>query len=328
MLPAGIFCTEGPVLARCLAREHEQHLTILETHAGRRATTRGPSRQLRKWYQETTLYRILNCLKIRSRFGCFWLQAKKNMRKPWAFARVAACGAISLLGMLDSWQSGVQADEIPYSRMAPIEQYLMERNAEIALARSAAPDAISRDATVLVLGRHGYVTAVQGKNGFVCMVERGWVGAFDWPEFWNPKTRGADCLNAPAARSILPLAEMRTTMVLAGRTQAQIIDSLTAALSKGEVPTLESGAMSYMMSKASYLTDQGDHNGPHLMFYIPRADAAVWGADLPGSPVGSGPYWFTSEKMSQAYKGLPPIRIFTVSVAKWSDGTAALAHLH
>lgn len=249
--------------------------------------------------------------------------------KRWTFAKLIAWGAISLLVMLDCRQWQAQGDEALYSRMAPIEQYLMERNAEIALARSAAPAAISGDATILVLGRQGYVTAVSGKNGFVCMVERGWVGAFDWPEFWSPKTRGADCLNPPAARSILPLAKIRTTMVLAGRTQSEIIASLKEALNDGKVPKLEPGAMSYMMSKASYLTDQGDHNGSHLMFYLPVSDTAIWGADLPGSPVGSGPYWFSSEKMSQAFKGFPPIHIFVVYVATWSDGTIApLVHLH
>ena len=60
-----------------------------------------------------------------------------------------------------------------YPSMAPLEQYLMaDRNAEIALARSAAPPSISRDAEVMVLGSHGYETAVKGKNGFVCIVER------------------------------------------------------------------------------------------------------------------------------------------------------------
>ena len=86
-----------------------------------------------------------------------------------------------------------------YSTMAPIDQYLMERNAEILLARSSAPDSISRDATVRVLGRHGYEKAVQGKNGVVCMVERSWMEQFDSPEFWNPKVRGAECLNRQAA---------------------------------------------------------------------------------------------------------------------------------
>ncbi len=70
-------------------------------------------------------------------------------------------------------KAAAQSDK--YSKMAPVDQYLMERNAEILLARSAAPDSISSDATVLFLGRQGYDTAVRGKNGFVCMVERSWM---------------------------------------------------------------------------------------------------------------------------------------------------------
>ncbi|MGD0988418.1 MAG: hypothetical protein ABR874_11440, partial [Candidatus Sulfotelmatobacter sp.] len=71
----------------------------------------------------------------------------------------------------------------PYPSMAPLDQYLIaDRNAEIALARTAAPPSISRDAKVMVLGPHGYETAVEGKNGFVCMVERAWMNPFDSPE--------------------------------------------------------------------------------------------------------------------------------------------------
>ena len=70
-----------------------------------------------------------------------------------------------------------QEAKTQYPKMAPLDQYLMaDRNAEIALARSAAPESISGDAEVLVLGRQGYETAVKGKNGFVCIVERrGWL---------------------------------------------------------------------------------------------------------------------------------------------------------
>lgn len=240
------------------------------------------------------------------------------------FFKTAAWGIIPLFGMIGPLHA--QEMKTKYPTMAPIEQYLMDRDAEIALARSAAPEAISRDATVLVLGQHGYETAIQGKNGFVCMVERGWVG-WDWPEFWSPRIRGADCLNAPAARSILPIAEIRTEMVLEGRTKPDV-QRVSAAISKREVPPLEPGAMGYMLSKGSYLTDEGGHNAPHLMFFIPLADAASWGAGLPGSPVfGSGPYWSGSEKTSQVSNGLPPIRVFNVGVNKWSDGTASLAHL-
>jgi len=64
-------------------------------------------------------------------------------------------------------------DARTYPNMAPIDQYLMtDQGAETALAGSAAPESISREAEILVLGRHGFETAVKGKNGFVCIVER------------------------------------------------------------------------------------------------------------------------------------------------------------
>ncbi|HEY2850469.1 MAG TPA: hypothetical protein VGI97_11365 [Gemmatimonadaceae bacterium] len=247
----------------------------------------------------------------------------------WRFGKAIGWGTLSALGMLGSRQIHAQDTQTKYAHMAPVQQYLMDRDAEIALARSAAPDSISRDATVLVLGRHGYETAVKGKNGFVCMVARGWVGAFDWPEFWNPKTRGAECLNPPAARSILPLAELRTERVLAGDSIDEIVGKMSTAINSRVAPSLEPGAMSYMMAKGSYLTDAGDHNGSHVMFYAALADPATWGAGVSGSPIGSGPYWFFSDSSRQRYKDLPTIRVFTVSVPKWSDGTlATVVHRH
>ena len=201
-----------------------------------------------------------------------------------------------------------------YSRMAPVEEYLMaDRDAEIALARSAAPESISHEATVLVLGRHGYETAVAGKNGFVCLVERGWMSPADAPEFWNPKLRGPICFNPPAARSVLPTTYKRTEMALAGKTKAEIIAANKAAFQSGELPELEAGGMSYMMSKEAYLTDHDDHNLAHLMFYTPLLDGAVWGADLPKSPVMLNPQ----------FEGVQPIDVFVVPVGRWSDGTPA-----
>jgi hypothetical protein len=131
-------------------------------------------------------------------------------------------GVLALLVMLGGcWQAQAQAPKTPYPSMAPLDQYLMtDRNAEIALARSAAPDSISHDATTLVFGRHGYETAIEGKNGFVCVVERAWMSPSDHPEFWNPRLRGPTCFNPPAARSILPLTIKRTEWVLAGLFQS------------------------------------------------------------------------------------------------------------
>ena len=234
---------------------------------------------------------------------------------------------LGLLAVLGTVQRAIAEDaKTPYLTMAPIEQYLMDRTAEITLARSAAPESISRDATILILGRQGYETAVQGKNGFVCMAGRAWGAAFDWAEFWNPKVKAADCMNPQAARSILPIFSLRARMVMAGRSKAEIVSAVKAAFEKKQLPDLESGAMDYMMSKSSYLTDQGAHNLPHVMFYTRVQDGKDWGSGAQGSPVMSSPYWFFSTNEESQGKGLPPILVFLVAVPGWSDGTPAGQH--
>ncbi|HUO13988.1 MAG TPA: hypothetical protein VMX38_03295 [Verrucomicrobiae bacterium] len=211
----------------------------------------------------------------------------------------------------------------PYATMAPIEQYLMDRDGEIALARSAAPDAISHDATVVVLTRHGYETAVEGTNGWVCWVGRSWMAMFDHPEFWNPKVRAADCVNPPAARSVLPYAYKRTELILAGHSKLEVIAAIKAAIDKKELPVLEQGTVSYMMSKASYLTDYGNHNMPHLMFFQSEKNDAAWGANLTNSPVLAVNYWYLSADQYPQLKTFPPMSVFLIGVDKWSDGTPA-----
>ena len=201
--------------------------------------------------------------------------------------RTIALGSFALVVVLSTaWQAQAQDAKASYPSMAPVDQYLMtDRNAEIAMARSAAPEAISNDAEVLVLGRHGYETAVKGKNGFVCVVQRSWTAGIDDPDFWNPKLRAPICFNPPAARSYLPLTIKKTELVLAARSKAQMFEDIKAAFDKKELPTLESGAMCYMMSKQGYLSDRDGQWHPHLMFFAPLTDPAAWGAGLPGSPV-------------------------------------------
>src|SRR5262252_5067026 len=140
-----------------------------------------------------------------------------------AFALVAALVASRPVAAQDAKQ--------PYVALAPLDQYLMDRDAEIALARSAAPDSTSRDADVLVLGRHGFETGVKGKNGFVCIVERSWTSAAD-ADFWNPKVRTPICYNPAAAHSLLPRNIKRTDLILAGRTKTQTDETIVAAVDK------------------------------------------------------------------------------------------------
>jgi Putative zinc-finger len=240
------------------------------------------------------------------------------MRRRWVWAGALAivCVAVGLKLTLTS-RNRNDNRSATYPSMASIEQYLMpDRNAEIALARSAAPAAISSDAKILVLGWRGYETAVEGRNGFVCMVERSWTSPFNSAEFWNPKVRVPQCFNPAAARSILRLTFKRTEMVLAGLSKAQMIDRINAGFVNNELPTPEPGAMSYMMSREGYLNDALGHYVPHLMFYFPLTDKSSWGADLPDSPVTLNP---------QFRDGPEPITEFVIAVGKWSDGTAAPA---
>jgi hypothetical protein len=221
---------------------------------------------------------------------------------------------ILLMAIATTVPSLAQDGKTPYPTMAPLEQYLMDRDAEIALARSSAPPSIAKDATVLVLGKHGYEAAVKGTNGFVCMVGRTWTDGFDRPEFWNPKNRGPACYNPQAARSVLPIDLMRTNFALAGQTKEEIHQSMKAAIANGELPALEPGAMIYMLSKQQQINDSAGHWHPHLMFYVPLGDAKTWGADEPDSPIFVAP----------RFNGDPePLTELVIVVTQWSDGTPA-----
>ena len=162
--------------------------------------------------------------------------------------------AMSLAASGPAWADGKD----PYPDMAPVEQYMIPNQAdEIALAKSAAPAAISDHAEILVLGRHGYETAVKGSNGFVCYVARSWDNDVGNAEFWNPKVRGPICANAVTARSVLPryLFE-RTRWVLSGVSKAEIIARTKQEIAAKLIKEPEAGAMSFMLSKNGYLGDQ------------------------------------------------------------------------
>jgi len=217
--------------------------------------------------------------------------------------------AFLVLAVLPGGTQQARAQSEPYPAMAPLDEYLMSKDAEIALARSAAPASVADDATVMVLERQGYTTAVQGTNGFVCYVERSWAHDTDHPEFWNPKMRAPNCFNAAAASSIVPIYLRKTRLVLAGKSKSEIAQTIAAALDSGELPALTPGAMCYMMSKEQYLNDQAHSWYPHVMFYVAGDVAKSWGANLPGSPVIAA--------------NDPQLRatIFMVVVHHWSDGT-------
>jgi len=240
-----------------------------------------------------------------------------NTKNAVAYAAAVAQGvmlcALSTSSEADpTAQTSAASGAAKYERMAPLDQYLMKSDAEIALARTAAPESISAKATVLVLKPTGYETAVKGTNGFTCLVERGFMSPFASDEFWNPKMRAPVCYNPAASESILEYTLYRSKLAVAGHTKPRLLEDVRAALKRNELPAPKPGAMSYMMSKSQNLGDDTGHWHSHLMFHVPKADAATWGANLPGSPV-----------VLDTRDTPEPEAIFMVPLARWSDGTAA-----
>ena len=220
------------------------------------------------------------------------------------------------LTLLVLWANPSFADASAHSAMGPVVHYLMDQAAEIALARTAAPASVADKAEILVLGAHGYKTAVRGTNGFVCYVGRSWENDIDNAEFWNPKQRAPECVNKAAALTVLPSYLQRTRWVLSGVSRAEMIKRTKAELAAGQIKAPEAGAMCFMMSKDGYIASAGGPWHPHVMFWAPRGPGSEWGADLDGSPILS------------SSSDLMPFTIYFVLVRKWSDGTSAKYGAH
>lgn len=211
-------------------------------------------------------------------------------------------------------EAGAQTPQTPYPSMAPVDRYLVaDRNAEIALARSAGPAAVSDKAEILVLGAHGYETAVQGSNGFVCFEQRSWANDFDAPDFWNPKIHTPQCWNAAAVSSVLPDYLKRTQWVLAGVSREEMLARTKAAVAAHETGSPAPGSMAYMLSKDQYIKDPKPGSEarwyPHVMFFVPATEDSKWGANGRGGPI----YSTTSD--------VEPITTFFVLAPRWSDGS-------
>jgi len=234
----------------------------------------------------------------------------RNTGKAAAWRNVVFVAAFGAAWPLQAQDAKAQDTKSPYPDMAPIAQYRMDRDAEIAMARTAAPASISRDAQIMILGQKNFEIAVQGKNGYVCAVGRAFAGPLNNPEFWSPKNRSPICYNPPAVRSLLPYAMKQAGMALAGASKAQITDAIRAAVAKKELGPPESGSMAYMMSREAYLTDQGGHNLAHVMFELPRNDVFQ-----------DSPDFFVSWDPA-------PVIEFNVPVGQWSDGTLVTVSKH
>jgi hypothetical protein len=230
------------------------------------------------------------------------------MRKK-KFSAIAIKSFALLVVLGTAYQAMAQDATTPYPNMAPIDQYLMtDQGAEIALARSAAPESISRDAEVLVLGRHGFETTVKGKNGFVCIVARSWTSAPD-SDFWNPKVRVPMCVNAAAARSYFLRIIKRTDLILAGHIESS--DDRDHRRCHRQKRTAGDGIRGDVLHDVEARIRRRQHrtlaSPPHVFLFADRPRNL--GSGLPDSPI------FASNDT------LEHLTTFVVAVQRWSDGT-------
>ena len=172
----------------------------------------------------------------------------------------------------------------------PLTDYLMPRDAEVALAQSAAPANISGRATIKVLTQSGYVVDRKGENGFVCMVMRGWSAPTYTPEqfrdlVYDPTVRAPICFDPSAAETVMPYYELRSKLGMKGDAPDRIAQQLEAAYAHGELPRRDGVSFAYMWSAGQHLGPGIGHWHPHMMVFSPYYKNAMLGDNEFGQPL-------------------------------------------
>jgi hypothetical protein len=176
------------------------------------------------------------------------------------------------------------------AKSPPLSEYMMPRDAEMALARSAAPANISDRATIRVLTTSGYQVARAGDNDFVCLVMRGWSAPTYTPVpfrdlVYDAKVRAPICFDREAARTVMPYYELRSKLGMAGKTPDQIAEGLQAAYVKGELPKRGGVSFAYMWSADQHLASGIGHWHPHMMVFCPYYKNSMLGGNESGGPL-------------------------------------------
>lgn len=179
-------------------------------------------------------------------------------------------------------------------------------SAEIALARSAAPDELSKDAAVYTVKDGRVITLRAGTNGSSCMVARD----------YHPGSLYPICFNPEGTRTVLRRELLQMKLRSLGVPEDSIDYAVAAAYTTGELEVPTTMALAYMMSPSQVLFSEASKNGrrvgawhPHLMFYVPGATPAKIGL----ATASSGP-------ISVSSAGTPQAELI-VKLPQWADGT-------
>lgn len=161
------------------------------------------------------------------------------------------------------------------SALAAQTPVILSRAAEVALARSAAPAAISTGARVYVLEAGHYVVAEPGTSGVVCQVMR-----------TQPLAIEPECGDPEAGETILAVDRFRVEQRIAGRPIEEIGRAVADSVTSGRFRLPARPAMVYMMSSGQVLyDDNGKLVGawkPHVMVYSPFLRSADLGLPAAG----------------------------------------------
>jgi hypothetical protein len=186
--------------------------------------------------------------------------------------------------------AGFLRGQSPPQSPPPLRDFMMPRDAEIGLARSAAPANISGRATIKALTPSGYQVVHEGDNGFVCVVMRGWTAPTYTPAqlrglVYDPSIHAPICFNPEAARTVLPYYELRSQLGMEGKSPDQIAAGVQAAYATGKLPRRDAVSFAYMWSAHQYLLPGVGAWHPHMMVFAPYYENAMLGDNAFGSPL-------------------------------------------
>jgi len=146
---------------------------------------------------------------------------------------------------------------------------ILDPDREIALARSAGLPPWNQQATIYTLGPQGYAVAVEGSNGFSCMVGRS-----------APGTRWPVCFDAEGSATILPRYRREGELRVEGKSAEAVRADTAGRFLSGEYRAPRRPGVAYMLSPEAIGSD-GDALilvPPHLMIYAPNVRGAEIGA--------------------------------------------------
>ena len=150
------------------------------------------------------------------------------------------------------------------------KDYLMDEAEELRLASTAAPAAISGDATYHLLKADGFAEVKQGTNGFHCFVERSWTGPSSTnTRSFDPSVVAPHCINPEGARTTMREIFLVAELAMAGHGQEEIDRAVDQAYAEGALTLPADLSLTYMMSKHQRLGKAGAWR-PHVMLWLPN----------------------------------------------------------